>query len=115
MPRSGLRPHTWLIGTDPIDHRLYTDCQRARAQAHFRGEEWTITEQEYIAIWRKDDAYLKKGRTTMSICMTMSDPDLGWHTDNVELITRQEHFRQCNQSKNRTPYSRKKRKEKARA
>ena len=113
MPRSGLRPHTWLIGTDPVDHKLYTACQRARAQAYFRGEEWTITEQEYIAIWRKNDAYLNKGRTPTSICMTMCDPDLGWHTDNVELISRREHFKQCNQGKYRM--MKKKRKEKQNA
>ena len=114
MPRSGLRPHTWLIGPDPIDHKLYTDCQRARAQARFRGEEWTITEQEYIALWRKDNHYLRKGRTTTSICLTMSDPDLGWHMNNVELVSRQDHFRRCNQSKTGLPRTRR-RKEKQNA
>ena len=114
MPRSGLRPHTWLIGPDPIDHKLYTDCQRARAQARFRREEWTITEQEYIEMWRKDDRYLKKGRTRESLCLTMQNSSLGWHVDNVEFITRIEHFRQCNQSKNGMPRTRR-RKEKTNA
>jgi hypothetical protein len=114
MPRTGLRPHVWRSGSDPINHRLYTDCQRARAQARFRGEEWTITEEEYVALWRKDDRYLKKGRTRESLCMTMQDSDLGWHLDNVEFITRIQHFQQCNHSKTGVPRNGR-RKEKARA
>ena len=113
MPRSGLRPHTWRSGSDPIDHKLYTACQRARAQAHFRGEEWTITEQEFIELWRTDDRYLRKGRTLASVCMTMCDPELGWHVGNVEFITREEHFKHCNQGKYRLMSRR--RKEKANA
>jgi hypothetical protein len=76
-----------------VDHRLYTDCQRARAQAKYRGESWTITEEQYIAIWRKDDQYLKKGRGPNDLCLTMCDPELGWHLDNVEIIDRLVHYK----------------------
>ncbi len=90
-----LYPNEWQSGPDPVDHRLFNDCQRARAQAWYRGEEWLITEQEYIAIWRKDDHYLRKGRTTGSLCLTRIDIDKAWTLDNVEIQERQKHFRKC--------------------
>jgi hypothetical protein len=91
----GIYPHIWMSGPDHIDHKLYTDCQRARAQAWYRGEQWFITEKEYIEMWRKDDRYLMKGRHADAICMTKIDYDLPWTVDNVEFISRREHFRQC--------------------
>lgn len=100
MPRTGIRPHTWKIDSnDPVDHKLFTDCQRARAQAWYRGEEWHITEEEYINLWRTEDRYLKKGRTAESLCMTKVDHDLDWTLDNVQFISRREHFKTCNQYK----------------
>lgn len=95
MPRQGSRPHTWLAGPDPIDHRLYVDCQRARAQAWYRGEEWFISEQEYIQLWREHDRYKQKGRTRDSLCLVKIDKALPWTVDNVEFLSRLEHFRSC--------------------
>lgn len=99
MPKQGIRPHIWKSGEDPIDHKLYVDCQKARAQARYRGEEWLITEEEYIQLWREDNRYLKKGRTVDSLCLTKRDHDLAWTLDNVEFITRLEHFKTTNQHK----------------
>ena len=93
--KKGIYPHTWLSGPDPIDHKLYTDCLRARAQANFRGEEWLLTEQEYIAIWRKDDNYKLKGRGTGSLCLIRIDLEKAWSVDNVEIKERIRHFRRA--------------------
>jgi len=93
VKKGTLRRDQWISGPDLVDHRLFNDCQRSRAQAWFRGEEWFITEQEYIAIWRQDDRYLRKGRTRESLCMIRKDPELAWTIDNVEIIPRIEHFR----------------------
>lgn len=93
--RLGPYPHLWKSGPDEINHKLFTDCQRARAQAWYRGEEWFITEEEYIRIWRQDDRYLKKGRTIDSLCMSKIDYELPWHIDNVQIMSRHEHFLQC--------------------
>jgi hypothetical protein len=93
MNRSGEYPNCWLSGPDPIDHKLYTDCQRARAQAWYRGEDWFITEQEYIKLWREDDRYKRKGRTTGSLCMIRLDIERAWTLDNVDIIERHKHFR----------------------
>lgn len=99
MRKSGQYPRTWKSGPDPIDHKLYTDCQRARAQAWYRGEQWFITEEEYIRLWRTDDRYLRKGQTADSICMTKIDHDKPWTVDNVQFMERREHFRQTHYHK----------------
>jgi len=101
MPRSGTLPKSWKSGPDPIDHVLYTDCQRARAQARYRGEEWTITEQQFIDIWRTDDLYLNKGRSPQHLCMTRIDPSQGWHVDNVHIISRHTHYKNTIEYKRR--------------
>jgi hypothetical protein len=95
----GIQPKIWKSGPDPIDHKLYTDCQRARAQAWYRGEEWTITEQEYIELWRRDDRYLKKGRGTEDLCLVRLDYEDGWHIYNVDIISRLDHYRVCHEHK----------------
>jgi hypothetical protein len=92
-----LLPDLWICGPDPIDHKLYTDCQRARAQAWFRNEEWLITEAEFIALWRKDDQYLNRGRASTNVCLTRIDPEGAWSLDNVEIISRLTHYRACHQ------------------
>jgi len=94
-----LSPHVWKSGPDPVDHTLYVQCQRARAQANFRNEDWQITEQEFINIWRIDDRYKLRGRGLNSLCMIRVDIDLPWTIDNVEIISRVEHLKTCNKEK----------------
>jgi hypothetical protein len=98
MPRSGPRPNTRRY-PDPVDHKLFSDWMRARAQAHYMNQEWTITEDDYIELWRTNDRYLKKGRSNDEFCLVRIDYDLGWHLDNVKVITRLEHYQLCSRDK----------------
>ena len=94
--RKGIRsPHLWKSGPDPIDNDLYIECQRRRAQAWYRKEEWLITEQEYIDLWRTDNRYLKKGRHSENLCMSRVDVEKPWTLDNIEIITRHQHAQNC--------------------
>ena len=93
--KNGTYPHLWTSGPDPVDHKLFNDCQRARAQAWHRGQEWYITEQEYIRLWRQDNRYLRKGRGTGCLCLVRIDLEGDWRLDNVEIIERHQHFRKC--------------------
>jgi hypothetical protein len=99
MARNELRPHLWKSGPDPVRHHLREQCQRRRAQAWYRGEQWIITEEQFIELWLKDDRYLLKGRANHNLCMTRQDPDLDWSLDNVVFITRAEHYQNCNNHK----------------
>lgn len=103
-----LLPNIWRSGPDPVDHKLFNDCQRARAQAWFRKEEWTITEEEFIELWKKDDQYLNRGRARTNVCLTRIDPEGAWSLDNVQIISRLDHYRLCQQRNRITIAERKK-------
>lgn len=98
MPRSGPRPNTRRYPDDD-DHKLFMDCMRARAQAWYHGQEWLIAEDDYIAMWRENDRYLNKGRHNDQFCMVRRNYDLPWTLDNVQIITRLEHYQICSREK----------------
>ena len=93
-----LRPQVWFY-PDPIEHQIHEWSMRARSQAWYRGEEWTITDREYIDLWLKDNRYLQRGRSVDDLCLTRLDPDGAWSLDNVHIITRKEHYKTCNNFK----------------
>jgi hypothetical protein len=90
-----LRPSVWHF-KDPVEHMIHTWSMRARAQAMYRGEEWTMTDKEYIDLWLKDDQYLRRGRSNDDLCMTRRDPDGAWSVDNTMIMSRHDHYKTCN-------------------
>ena len=90
---AGPRPLTWCTGPDPVRHAQFVAFGRARAQAQFRGEAWTLTFDEFVQVWGAD--WSRRGRASDDLCMTRVDPDTAWDLHNVELITRCEHNRRC--------------------
>lgn len=92
------RPNAWTF-IDPVQHKLHEWSMRARAQAWYRGEEWTLTDQEYIDLWTANDNYKLRGRSNHHLCMTRIDPDGAWSLDNVHIITREQHYKTCNNFK----------------
>jgi hypothetical protein len=63
----------------------------AKAQAVFRKEPWDLSFEDYCRVWQND--WHNRGRTPDSVCLTRRDEDIGWDFENVEIITRAEHFR----------------------
>jgi hypothetical protein len=98
MPKQGPRPHCRKY-PDDIDTKLFMDCMRARAQAKYFDQEWTITEDEYIGLWRTNDLYREKGRHNHQYCLVRKDYEKGWHLDNVHIITRGDHYQICSKEK----------------
>lgn len=96
--RNAPRPHLRKY-PDPIDNKLFLDCMRARAQAWYQGQEWLLTDDEYIALWRQDDLYKFKGRHNEDYCLVRNDYSLPWQMDNVRIITRLEHYQICAREK----------------
>lgn len=100
------RPHQWCTGPDPFKHSMYWPFQAHQAQAKFRGDEHTLTFEEFFEIWKND--WHNRGRQADNMCLTRIDHGGPWSKDNVELVTRQEHlerqgfYRQQNGS-NRVP------------
>ena len=101
MPRKGQRltgmnargkprPHQWCTGPDPFKHSMYWPFQAHQAQARFRGDEHTLTFEEFFEIWK--DEWDNRGRKAHNMCMTRKDSTGAWSKENIELITRQEHL-----------------------
>jgi len=83
------RPHTWLVGEDEYKHQMYLPWLKARSQAKFRQEEFTLTFEEYYSLW--NGKWEQRGRDTDELCMTRHDWTGAWALDNVYICTRKEH------------------------
>ena len=91
MPRKGYvvknsRPSAWKTGPDPVRHAKYVAWMRAKAQANFRDEIWTLTFEEYEAKW--GDLWSLRGRAGDAKILTRIDPDGAWSVDNTHIIRR---------------------------
>ena len=96
-----LRPQLWLCGPDEYKHDMYIPWLRAKAQANFRGEGWSLSFEEYYDLWKND--WNNRGRKADNVCMTRKDADSPWDVSNVMLITRKEHL--AEQGRQRTGQS----------
>lgn len=81
------RPSAWIV-KDPEQHRKYMPFLRARAQANYRGEKWSLTFDQFAALW--GDLWDLRGRASTDYCMTREDPEGPWDTKNARVITRSE-------------------------
>lgn len=89
--RTGPRPHVWMCGPDEYKHSMYMPWMRAKAQARFRNEDWSMSFEEFYELWKIE--WPNRGRKPDDICMTRDDPDGAWDVDNTILITRSEHLK----------------------
>lgn len=87
----GPYPHVWRSGPDNVLHDQFIAWHRQRAQAHYRGEEYLLTYEEFKDIWR--DHWHQRGRSVDSVIMTRQDPELPWAVYNVEIMTRRDFLR----------------------
>lgn len=84
------RPHTWKCGPDEYKHSMYWPWQKMRAQAVFRGEEFTLEFEDFYNLWKDD--WDNRGRKATNMCLTRREPNGVWSKENTILITRQEHL-----------------------
>jgi hypothetical protein len=96
VPRRGGRakgpfPAMWKSGPDPVRHQQHIAWHKARAQAHFRGEIWNLTFEQWVELW--GDRWDLRGRQRGCLCIGRRDPTLPWDTTNTQLVTREEHNR----------------------
>lgn len=86
VPVGHQHPHVWKSGPDPLRHEQYQKWLQQRNQAQWRGEEWELTFEQWLAAW--GDNYHLRGRETGQYSMTRINRTLGWSHDNVMLIER---------------------------
>lgn len=84
------------IYLDPEKHQQHWAWMRKRIQAKYRGEEWTISIEEFFDLWDKSGLWHNRGRHRDASAMFMIDPEKGWHTWNVEIVNRSERLSEMN-------------------
>lgn len=65
---------------------------RARAQANFREEGWTLTFEQFCNIWT-DEFWPRRGKKVNSLVMTRLRKDRSWSATNVKLSIRGTHLK----------------------
>jgi hypothetical protein len=103
MPRStkgiprpqsrGPRPHAWITGPDPEEHKRYRTYIQQRNQAQWRGETWNLQYAEWKQLWADSGQWFNRGRERGCYCMTRRDWEQPWDCHNAQVITREEHAR----------------------
>lgn len=88
----GPEPHRWVSGPDPLRHEQYICWLRAKAQANFRKEGWTMTFEEFEAMWNQDASWHQRGRAADDLMMTRRDHGLPWSNDNCYIELRRTHL-----------------------
>jgi hypothetical protein len=104
--KKGPRPHVWICGPDQYKHQMYVPWMKARAQARFRQEEWTLTFDEYFDLW--NGKWHERGRDRDSLCMTRHAWSEAWSKDNAVIIERHEHLRAQGLARRGMTYQRRK-------
>jgi hypothetical protein len=96
----GPRPHRWVTGPDPVEHKKYRVWIQQKNQAQWREEGWTISFEQWKQIWDQSGQWDNRGRERSCYCMTRRDSTLPWSVDNVHIITREQHSKTQSQAAN---------------
>ena len=82
----GPRPHTWKTGPDPVRHDQYNAWLKARAQAHYRKEQYDISFQDWIELWGTN--WTRRGRGPDSLVLMRRRWQEPWSKRNAHLVDR---------------------------
>lgn len=88
LGKIGPRPDTWKTGPDPEVRQHYYRFLKARNQAKFWQQEWTILWEDYLDIWKTAPG--EWSRKASDLNLTRIDTAEGWHIWNVKLMNRLE-------------------------
>jgi len=81
--------NSWITGSDPATHDKYVAWSKARAQAHFRGEVWSLSFDQWVDVWGTE--WLQRGRGSHNLCLVRQDHSAAWDLSNIHIITRRQH------------------------
>jgi hypothetical protein len=94
----GPRPQIWRTGPDPVLHKKYLIWLQQRNQAQWREEGWTISFEEWLAMWTESGQWDNRGRERGCYCMSRRDWSLPWTVENAHIVTREQHSRMQGQA-----------------
>lgn len=99
MHRSGPQPDSWITGPDPEIKEHRRRWSRARAQAKFWSQEWTISWEDYLDLLKTAPG--EWSRDSDALNLTRVDTREGWHIWNVRLMKRIDAMRRPTKDKHR--------------
>jgi hypothetical protein len=108
LTKTKRRGRSWITGPDPKRHDQYTAWLKHRSQAWYRGEEHSLTFEEWEQFWNTDWAWENRGRGVDCVNLTRIDPEKGWSKDNCYICSRHEHLVQMGYDRIGTKYKRRK-------
>lgn len=82
----GPQPHVWMSGPDPVRHEQHIAWHRARSQAHYRGEQWLLTYEQWVQVWAQH--WHQRGRGKHNLMLARKNYKKPWSIRNVHLLTR---------------------------
>jgi hypothetical protein len=85
-------PDLWVTGPDPIRRDKYYAWMKHKAQAKFRNETYELAFEDWERFWT-DEHWFNRGRHVENVILTRKDFELGWHLDNIEIISRSEYHK----------------------
>lgn len=94
MARTGPRPNTWKY-KDPVVNQQNLAYHRMKAQAVFRGEDFLLTFDDFLDLWK--DHWLERGRGVNQYCLTREDHEGPWDRKNTVCVERLTHLREHRQ------------------
>lgn len=80
-------PSKWIMGEDPFTREKYYAWLKHRSQAAFRKEEYSLTWDDWQALWSDED-FLNRGRGMDNVCLFQIEHGDGWHLNNVAVEIR---------------------------
>jgi hypothetical protein len=83
---TGERPHTWIVGEDPVRHDQYTAWLKARSQAWYRGEQYDISFEDWVDLWGTN--WHLRGRERDALMLMKRRWQEPWSKRNAQLVNR---------------------------
>jgi hypothetical protein len=84
--KKGQNSNLWKY-PDELDHLRHIAFLKARAQANYRQEPWTLTIGDFFEIWRRE-IWCLRGKKPTELCMIRVDRAGPWSIDNCVVVTR---------------------------
>lgn len=75
-----------------VERDIYYGYLKHKAQAKYRGEEHTLTPEQWRELWTLD-RWFCRGKGAHDLCLVQKDREKGWHHDNVEVVERAVYLR----------------------
>jgi hypothetical protein len=73
---------------DEFFHKRRLAWLRSRCQAHYRGEDWQLSFEEFCDIWSSPELFEQRGRKRNCLVLIRMNPLLAWSRANCCIVSR---------------------------